>query len=209
MPFSSVNSASWYDRNASDYISRTQFVDLHHLYQRFLAYIPDGGRILDAGCGSGRDSLAFQTMGYDVTAMDASIEMVRHTSELLRKQAHLLRHQDVTFREAFDGVWSMASLLHVPQAELPGVLARYRDALVPGGVLFVSFKHGDGERFADERLFTNQRHASFARLIETIPDLALLDASIDLDTRPGRTGDEWFSAICQRTPASFGTDSCQ
>jgi len=198
VPVPSVNSASWYDRNGSDYINRTQDVGLQHLYQRFLAYLPDGGRILDAGCGSGRDSLAFQSMGYRVTAMDASVEMVRHASDLLGQQALLLRHQEVDFHEAFDGVWSMASLLHVPQAELPDVLERYRDALVPGGVLFASFKHGDGEEIVGERLFAHQHRASFARLIGSIAGMTLLDTSIDLDTRPGRNDEEWFTAVCRK-----------
>ncbi len=194
-----VNSAAWYDRNTQDYVDRTQMVELSHLYERFLRYVPAGGRILDAGCGSGRDSLAFRRLGYDVVPMDASIEMVKHVSQLLGTKAIHRRHQDVDFVEAFDGVWSMASLLHVSHAELPEVLGKYRTALIPGGAFFASFKHGQGEQVRDERLFANQDDASFRQLLRHVPGLTLLETSVDTDRRPGREGDEWFSVICRRS----------
>jgi 2-polyprenyl-3-methyl-5-hydroxy-6-metoxy-1,4-benzoquinol methylase len=194
-----VNSAAWYDRNTQDYIDRTQGVDLSHLYEKFLQYVPAAGRILDAGCGSGRDSLAFHRLGYRVVPMDASIEMVKHVSQLLGIEAIHLRHQAVDLAEAFDGVWSMASLPHVPYSELPAVLERYRTALVPGGALFASFKHGSGERVRDERLFANQNEASFLRVLSQVPGLTLRETSVDMDRRPFRENDEWFSVICQRS----------
>jgi 2-polyprenyl-3-methyl-5-hydroxy-6-metoxy-1,4-benzoquinol methylase len=199
MRVNDVDSAAWYDRNTHRYIDNTQAVDLSNIYERFLRYIPAGGRILDAGCGSGRDSLAFHRLGYDVVAMDASIEMVKHVSRLLGIEAIHRRHQDVDFVDAFDGVWSMASLLHVPHAELPAVLGKYRTALVPGGALFASFKHGTGERVSDERLFANQDDATFRRVLNQVPGLILLETSVDADRRPGRENDEWFSVICRRS----------
>jgi SAM-dependent methyltransferase len=198
MPGNSVSSVSWYDRNTQDYIERTQSVDLSHLHEKFLALIPDHGRILDAGCGSGRDSLIFRDLGYDVVPVDASRSMVNHVSELLGTEALHLRHQEVAFVEEFDGVWSMASLLHVPHSELPDVLERYRRALVPGGVLFASFKHGEGEHYRDERLFANQNDASFREIIAKIPGLNLIETWVEQDRRPGRESDQWFSVLCRR-----------
>jgi hypothetical protein len=52
-----VDSAAWYDRNTAIYNKATQTVDLSHLYAGFLAKIPEGGRILDAGRGSGQHRL--------------------------------------------------------------------------------------------------------------------------------------------------------
>lgn len=202
----SLDSAAWYDRHTQDYIERTKSADLSHLYAWFLRRVPAGGRILDAGCGPGRDSLAFQRRGYEVVAMDGSIAMVKHASELLQTQAIHMRHQEVEFVAEFDGVWSMASLLHVPHDELPGVLARYRNALVPGGVLFASFKHGDGMDRRDERLFANQNDDSFRRVLAAVPDLVLLGTRIDPDGRPGRQGEEWFSVLCERAIARTGSD---
>lgn len=193
-----LNSADWYDRHTEEYIARTEAVDLSSLYARFLAHMPPGGRILDAGCGSGRDSLAFREMGYAVVPMDASRAMVAHATAVLGQPARHLRHQDVAFVDAFDGVWAMASLLHVPHAELPDVLARYGRALVPGGVLFASFKLGTGEVVRHDRLFANQNPTSFGAVLAGVTTLTLLDHWVEPDRRPGRQDERWFCVLCQR-----------
>jgi SAM-dependent methyltransferase len=199
MSHKGVDSAAWYDRHTAGYIANTESVDMSDVHARFLAHVPAGGRILDAGCGSGRDSRAMLDRGYDVTPMDASIEMVRHASETLGRPALHLRHQDVDFAAAFDGIWSNASLLHVPQDELAGVMTKYRDALVPGGVMFASFKHGAGEIQRDERLFSNQTAESCRTLLESVPGLDLIEMWVDTDRRPDRGHEEWLNLLCRKT----------
>ena len=96
---------------------------------KFLIHVPAGGDILDAGCGSGRDALAFHRAGYRVTAFDASPEMCRMARQYTDLPVIQMTFQEMTWRSAFDGIWACASLLHVPQVELPDVL----------GTLFVLF----------------------------------------------------------------------
>jgi len=201
-----VDSAAWYDRHTAGYIENTEHVDMSDIHARFLVHLSPGGRILDAGCGSGRDSREMLRQGFDVTPMDASIEMVRQASAALRRPVLHLRHEDVIFDAAFEGIWSNASLLHVAQADLPGVLARYRDALVPGGVMFASFKHGSGEVHRDERLFSNQTAGSFRQLIDMVPDLELLETWVSNDRRPGREHEEWLNTLTRRRVAEAVRD---
>jgi hypothetical protein len=66
-----------YDRNAEAFFRDTVSADMAGLRSRFLTHIPPAGRLLDAGCGSGRDALAFHQAGYEVAAFDGSQEMVR------------------------------------------------------------------------------------------------------------------------------------
>ena len=68
--------AEWYEHGASEYEKRTLYVDMSGLYEPFLEQLPVGAHILDAGCGSGRDSLYFSKHGYRVTAFDQSEAMV-------------------------------------------------------------------------------------------------------------------------------------
>ena len=50
----------YYEQNAEEFFASTVLVDMATLHSRFfLAKIPSGGHILDAGCGSGRDAKAF------------------------------------------------------------------------------------------------------------------------------------------------------
>ena len=86
--------------------------------------MPAKARILDAGCGSGRDSLYFKNQGLEVVAFDASIEMVKISSQLLDSPTRHLTFQDIAFHDEFDGVWASASLLHTPYDELFSVMRR-------------------------------------------------------------------------------------
>ena len=72
----------YYDRNADQFVRDTVGVDVEALYEPFLERVPAGGKILDAGCGSGRDSKAFLDLGFQVVSLDASEEMVRRATQL-------------------------------------------------------------------------------------------------------------------------------
>ena len=75
-------SIDYYNKNAEVFITNTINVDMSSFYKRFLSLIPDGGRLLDAGCGSGRDTEYFLTHGYRVDAYDASEAMAGHAAKL-------------------------------------------------------------------------------------------------------------------------------
>ena len=77
----------FYDERAEEFRDQTVNVPMDHLYEPFLAHIPAGGRILDAGCGVGRDSKAFLARGYRVVSFDASEKMVAMTTQLTGQPA--------------------------------------------------------------------------------------------------------------------------
>jgi 2-polyprenyl-3-methyl-5-hydroxy-6-metoxy-1,4-benzoquinol methylase len=83
--------------------------------------------------------LAFADRGYDVVAIDASEEMVRLARERVsdRVAVHLMRFQDVHWRNEFDGIWTCASLLHMPAASFADIAKRLAVALRPGGAWYV------------------------------------------------------------------------
>src|SRR5687768_2044435 len=107
-------------------------VDLAHLYRPFLELVPSGGRILDAGCGPGRDSKRFLDRGYDVVSFDAADRMVELATARTGRRALLLRFQDINFSHEFDGIWACASLLHVPFTDLALVFSRMMIAMNRG-----------------------------------------------------------------------------
>ena len=70
------NTLNYYNSNVQTFFNDTIGVDMSTLHERFLSAVPDGGYVLDAGCGSGRDAKAFKERGYRVAAFDASPPLV-------------------------------------------------------------------------------------------------------------------------------------
>jgi SAM-dependent methyltransferase len=190
---------SYYNRHAADFAAQTAKIDMEPLYRRFLPYVPTGGRILDAGCGVGRDVLAFVERGYDVVAIDASEEMVRLARERVGRRAavHLMQFQDVRWRNGFDGIWTCASLLHVPAESLAEVATRLAKALRPGGAWYMSFKIGSGERAAGGRLFVDHDETTLRLILEATP-MEFIENWTSMEVRPGRTNEQWLNVIARR-----------
>ena len=76
-----LTTLDYYNKNAKEFISDTRDVTFTEIQDIFLNYIPIGGAILDFGCGSGRDTKYFLSKGYDVDAIDGSVELCKIASE--------------------------------------------------------------------------------------------------------------------------------
>lgn len=96
--------------------------------------------MLDLGCGGGHHSLAFKEAGLDVTALDGSPELAKIATQRLGQNVIVSKFQDIDFEDRFHGVWTSASLLHVPSDDIAGVLIKIKLALKPKGVFVASFK---------------------------------------------------------------------
>lgn len=186
---------AYYEDQAEAFFTETVAVDMAPLYGRFLAQVPVGGHILDAGCGSGRDVLAFHRLGYRVSAFEASPRLAELASAHCGLAVEVRRFQEIDWEERFDGIWACASLLHVPLVELPAVLRRLARALRSGGVLYASFKYGRGEREQGGRWFTDLDEVGLGALVAAVPGLAVLEAWTTGDRRPGREEERWLNAL--------------
>ncbi len=143
----------YYNKNADEYFEKSVVADMSGLRSVFLTYLPECARILDAGCGSGRDSKAFLSAGYDVVSFDASKEMCLRASVYIGQKVLNAQFDEISFDKEFDGVWACASLNHVPIDKLPGILKRMNKALKRNGTIFASFMYGNGTNHRDGRVY--------------------------------------------------------
>lgn len=188
----------YYDANATGFVAGTANVEFGALQHEFVRRLPEGGRILDLGCGSGRDSLAFLKAGFEVDAVDGSARMVRAASELTGLPVVHALFADYEPEGFYDGIWACGSLLHVPAAELADVIAKYARTLVPGGAFYLSFKLGVHDGMRNGRWFTDLDEPAFRNLVAEVPELRIDRIDVTSDVRPGRGNEKWLNAWCVR-----------
>ncbi|RLV60025.1 class I SAM-dependent methyltransferase [Parashewanella curva] len=187
--------SDYYNQNAQAFYDGSINVNVQPLYDRFLPYIPKGGSIIDAGCGSGRDSKFFAEQGYQVTAFDASeqlVELAKAHTQLTIFHSTFLSFEVKKGR--FDAIWACASLLHVSQTELNKTFKHLAQFLKVGGVFYCSFKLGDEEVESGGRRFTNVNEASLSSYLVDA-QLEIKEQWLSDDLRPGREGEKWLNAL--------------
>ena len=188
----------FYNEYAAQYVAGTLHSDMSPLYSEFLSFLPDQGAILDLGCGSGRDSRFFIDRGYRVVAVDGSSELCKFAAENIGQPVVCCDFREYEPEETLVGIWACASLLHLTQEEISGVVSRLAGHLVPGGCFYMSFKYGtfSGER--DGRFYTDMDETSLKRLLDGIPALSLIRQRVTEDVRPGHAGEKWLNAFCEK-----------
>lgn len=137
---------NWYDQNAEEYDRNANRCNPKSHLHAFISALKPGARILDAGCGNGRDVEAMRALGFDVHAFDASIEMCKLTEKRTHGQVkpRHIRFEDFNDPEnSWDGIWAMASLVHTEPEALSEIVAKIRRSLKPNGVFFATLKYGE------------------------------------------------------------------
>lgn len=144
----SATTLGHYNRHADSFWEDTRDHDVTQNRAALLEHLPGDGpfRILDFGCGPGRDLKAFKDMGLQVIGLDGARRFVDRAREYSGCEVWL---QDFLHLELppdyFDGIFANASLFHIPSQELPRVLRELWMALKPHGVLFSSNPRGDNQ----------------------------------------------------------------
>jgi 2-polyprenyl-3-methyl-5-hydroxy-6-metoxy-1,4-benzoquinol methylase len=204
------DTARYYRQFADEFFDSTVGVDMSPIRERFAALLVAGARVLDAGCGSGRDAKAFAQDGFRVSAFDASPELASRASTHCGFAVEVRSFRDVDEVNAYDGIWCCASLLHLPLAAMPATLARLWTALSHGGTLYVSFKHGTGERTHGARRFTDADEAQLRVWFGQLPEVTHPpDVWLTGDQRPDRSTERWTNALATRQRSPDPIDETQ
>ena len=174
-------------------------MDFRETQERFLKYIPPQGRILDFGCGSGRDTKYFRTRGFEVDAVDGSEELCRLASEYTGLHVKQMLFSDLDVVERYDGVWACASILHLSSDGLRDVFLKMVKAIKNGGVIYASFKYGEYEGMRNGRYFTDFTEMSFKKYIADIANVKTVELWITGDVRQNRSDEKWLNLILQKS----------
>ena len=191
-----------YEASACSFWEGTKGHDVSQNLQALLSSLPAraGLRILDVGCGPGRDLMTLRQLGHVPVGLDgcaAFVKMAREHSgcEVLEQSLFELSLPPASF----DGIFANASLFHVPRATLPRVLRELSETLRPGGSLFCSNPRAmsdEREGWQGERYGTYLTLESWSALLEGA-GLQLLQHYL---RPPGRPAAEqpWLAMVCRR-----------
>ena len=148
LAFISEATLAHYRERAEDFWLGTRHHDVRQNIEALLRHIRGAPpfRILDFGCGPGRDLATFRALGHEPVGLEGAPEfaaMARgHAGCEVLEQDFLALDLPAA---RFDGMFANASLFHVPSRELPRVLRELHASLKPEGVLFASNPRGNNE----------------------------------------------------------------
>lgn len=194
-----MNTLDYYNKNSEEYFNSTLNVDMTNTYKEFLKLVPEGGKILDLGCGSGRDSMNFMKLGYEVIAVDGAKKLAKKASVLLGKEVIVSTFEELELKEKFHGIWACASLLHIKREDLKIVLNNLYNNLEDNGVFYMSFKYGEKEYVDDKnRYFNCFTDESIISFINENTKYNILGLYITED-KLGRVNEvKWVNLICNK-----------
>ncbi len=187
----------YYNRIADSYYWTTVGIDMSKLRNAFAAYLPAESRVIDLGCGSGRDVMAFCDMGHDASGLDASKELVELAKERLEVKASV--GDMVTWRasEPYDGIWCCASLIHLNEEEKKRFFGNLQYNLKPGGVIYISVKEGIETGTDEEGVYTSNCTADELKSFLDGAGCEILETVVTEDAM-GRPGVKWLNVIAKK-----------
>lgn len=187
----------YYNINAEKFFNDTVCANMSPIYGRFLRLVKPPAHICDLGCGSGRDSKFFRSIGYTVTAIDGSPEMCKLAEQYLQDKVYCIKFDEFDFHDDFDAVWACSSLLHVPYIEMEAVLKKIVNGCKDRAIIYTCFKYGNTCSYKDGRLFSNYTSESFKNFLSSVPNIVLLEEWLSNDVRDKIDSPQWLNVILQ------------
>ncbi|MEO0937891.1 MAG: class I SAM-dependent methyltransferase [Pseudomonadota bacterium] len=186
-----------YARKAADYASLTKPAKADRHLAAFLEAVPQGGRILDLGCGPGYAAKAMAEAGRSVLATDAVAEMVALAAQHPGVEARQQSFDGPLEADGFHGIWANFSLLHAPRAAMQGHLGHLHKALKSSGIFHIGMKLGTGsKRDSIGRLYTYYTEEELVGLLEDA-GLRVTDRSFGRDVGLDGTEADWICLLAR------------
>ena len=197
-----MDSIDYYNRYAVPYYEETVDASMEEVMKPFVELLSEeseNAEVLDLGCGSGRDSLIFYELGYDVTPMDGSEEMCKLAEVNTDKEVLQMTYDEMEFDDVFDGIWACASLIHLTEDEMRKVMKKLVQALKENGVLYFSVHRGDRDGIYHGRYFHDYNRRELQSLMEEYPELEVVDIWTTQDVRSEKSDKLWLNVLARKT----------
>ena len=135
-----------YETQSSDYLENVTKEHPPKTLKYFESKLPGKSYVLDYGCGPGLRAEYLANLGHNITAFDASQNMVQLVPKHKRIRSYQATFDTFSDNRIFDGIWASFSLLHAERKDLPRLLACIKRAIKPNGLFSIGLKLGAGEK---------------------------------------------------------------
>jgi len=198
---------AYYQDNAKHLSQRYESAKVDNIHTLLLKTFPITSRLLEIGCGSGRDASFMHHNGYDILAIDGSMEMIAEAKRChpeLADRLEVVRIPDELYFEpsSFDGVYSIATLMHLDKDAIDITIEKIAMILKPSGKFFfsVSLQRDDvNDHSEDEkgRYFTDMSEFEWVKCCEKYG--LQLEHSETTGDGLDRDGIVWLTCVARKT----------
>ena len=200
-----VKTINYYEENANSLISRYESADVSEVQQLLLQTFGKNSKLLEIGCGSGRDASFMTRNDFNIIAIDGSKNMIEEAKkihpELSNKLFYKTLANDLEFNQTFDGIYSIATLMHLSENDLKNTLSKIYNLLNQNSKFLLSvslFRDDIDESGFDDkgRFFLVLSFEEWINLLENV-GFKILDTKTNSDGL-GRGGIEWLTLVAQK-----------
>ena len=168
---------------------------------KFISLLP-GKKVLDVGCGMGRDVAYFMEEKLDVIGIDLSEKMIEEAKKRVKKgKFKIMDFRKTDFKDgSFDGVWSMAGFIHVSKTEMPKLLKEMNRILKKDGIIYIAIKEGKGEKEVKAPKYKGEPR-TFVLYQQLELEEFLKNAGFEVvnsDTSQEEFGDKWVEIFAKK-----------
>lgn len=181
---------NYYEANFQAYIENTLNLDMSDLYSEFK--LPPRSRVLDIGCGAGRDLKFFKDRGHDCLGLEPSEKLAAFARQHSGCEVIESGIMEFNTDKKFEGVWACASLLHLSDSELETAFSHINRMMHQGSLFYCSFKRGCFKGQRAGRFYNDQTLESLTPLIT--PEFVVSKSWITQDPRANHE-EEWLNLI--------------
>jgi SAM-dependent methyltransferase len=194
-----IATLKYYEDTYREYDKFSSSIDMGEQWKSFESILPPGGRILDLGCGTGRDIKHFLEMGFTVDGVEPSIAMANCARLKTGAKIFDLAAEQIAFAEEYDGIWACASLMHMRKPAFFHTLPKIVSSLKPGGHFYFSLKQGVGEaRNADGRLVSFYEIDEIKGLFSRVANTQIVNQWVSKDLA-GRSETQWLNTMVRKS----------
>lgn len=200
-----TDTLNFYETDSKNLSLRYENADVSEMQELLLTTFEEKAKLLEIGCSSGRDASFMTKKGFDVVAIDGSKKMIDEAKKIHHELSNKLFHKtlpnNLEFNIKFDGIYSIATLMHLSKDELMKSILKIYDLLNPTRKFLMSvslFRDDINENGFDKngRYFLILNFEEWINILKNT-GFKILETKTNKDGLD-RTGIEWLTMVAQK-----------